>query len=521
MLARLFRWFLGLELFGRVMVGVFVFVVFTRLFYTEENWRGKRAWEACRRELIAQGVELNPDKYPPPPVPDDQNFAMTPFLAPLFDFNPKPRQPGQSPWRDVEGRERAGNFGAALLPENEPGRNPLLRLAGQMTDLERSLRLLRQNTNSSSPSPSFSNRTDAAAAVLEALEQYKPVLDELRAASHRPYSRFNVEYDAEDPMTILLPHLQVLRRASKALEVRASAALVLGKTEATLDDIRFMFFLADSIHNEPFIVSHMVRATMLQGAQQIIWEGLAQQRWSVPQLRDLQTHLEKITLLKDVGVSLGVERAAFGNKAFEFVRNRPHELRQLAGWDDNAAPLRVLLVAPSGWLYLEQVSYHRLHDEEALAGFDPQAGQIHPRIIDENKKRSDNYTNSFFSTVLHHRAFARLMLGGFCKVFQRTAVAQTGADQAAIACALERYRLANGKYPETLDALVPQFVGKLPVDVCTGQPLKYRRTDDGRFVLYSVGWNETDDGGKIVLSGNDSQTEITQGDWIWPQYVSD
>jgi hypothetical protein len=80
--------------------------------------------------------------------------------------------------------------------------------------------------------------------------------------------------------------------------------------------------------------------------------------------------------------------------------------------------------------------------------------------------------------------------------------------------ALERYRLANGQFPDTLEALAPKFIEKLPQDVIIGQPLKYHRTDDGQFVLYSVGLNETDDGGQIVLtkSGN---ADINKGDWVW------
>ena len=99
----------------------------------------------------------------------------------------------------------------------------------------------------------------------------------------------------------------------------------------------------------------------------------------------------------------------------------------------------------------------------------------------------------------------------------KAAIAQTAADQAALACALERYRLANGQFPENLTALVPQFVSQLPNDIITGEPLKYRRTDGGQFVLYSVGWNEKDDGGTIARtkeSPNNAQ-DVTQGDWVW------
>jgi len=56
---------------------------------------------------------------------------------------------------------------------------------------------------------------------------------------------------------------------------------------------------------------------------------------------------------------------------------------------------------------------------------------------------------------------------------------------------------------------------KVPIDIIGGQPLKYRRNSDGTFVLYSVGWNETDDGGTIV-PGSYGSPDFTKGDWVWP-----
>jgi hypothetical protein len=47
----------------------------------------------------------------------------------------------------------------------------------------------------------------------------------------------------------------------------------------------------------------------------------------------------------------------------------------------------------------------------------------------------------------------------------------------------------------------------LPHDIIGGQPLKYQQTD-GQFLLYSVGWNETDDGGQFNHS-------YDQADWVW------
>ena len=106
-----------------------------------------------------------------------------------------------------------------------------------------------------------------------------------------------------------------------------------------------------------------------------------------------------------------------------------------------------------------------------------------------------------------------------CPAFKLTArtfiETQSSLDLARVACALERHRLAHGDHPETLDALVPAFMASVPRDVINGQPLHYRRTADGKFRLYSVGWNERDDGGVPGVSPYGS-VDWNQGDWVWP-----
>src|SRR5690349_10662902 len=101
----------------RIVIAIVVFVTFIALLFAEENWRGKRAWTKYRAGLAARGVELNWHKLAPPPVPDDQNFAMTPFLKPLLDFNPRPfnSATAQSIWRDPNGYNRAMKFADELF----------------------------------------------------------------------------------------------------------------------------------------------------------------------------------------------------------------------------------------------------------------------------------------------------------------------------------------------------------------------------------------------------------------------
>jgi hypothetical protein len=66
---------------------------------------------------------------------------------------------------------------------------------------------------------------------------------------------------------------------------------------------------------------------------------------------------------------------------------------------------------------------------------------------------------------------------------------------AAVAMALERYRLANGRWPETLAELTLKQLGAVPTDPYDGKPLRYARHKDV-VVVYALGPDGKDDGGK-------------------------
>jgi hypothetical protein len=109
-------------------------------------------------------------------------------------------------------------------------------------------------------------------------------------------------------------------------------------------------------------------------------------------------------------------------------------------------------------------------------------------------------------------AFMTLPTSGFAA--QTVVRINNTIDLANVACALERYHLEHGEYPETLTALSPQYLEKIPPDVVDGQPLHYHRTSNGRFILYSVGWNGQDDGGVVGLNDH-GRLDFYQGDWVW------
>jgi hypothetical protein len=129
-------------------------------------------------------------------------------------------------------------------------------------------------------------------------------------------------------------------------------------------------------------------------------------------------------------------------------------------------------------------------------------------------RRADSAAQAEMKHYSLYKVQALMVFPAVGRALENFAAIQASIDLARVACALERYHLAHGDYPEMLDALAPQFIAQIPHDIINGQPLHYRRTDDGQFILYSVGWNETDDGGQVVLKKNGS-VDRTKGDWVW------
>jgi hypothetical protein len=66
------------------LLGLVIFAVTIAFLYAEENWRGRRVWENCKRELEAKGAKLDWSYYIPPPVPDDQNIFGVPEMQKWF-----------------------------------------------------------------------------------------------------------------------------------------------------------------------------------------------------------------------------------------------------------------------------------------------------------------------------------------------------------------------------------------------------------------------------------------------------
>ena len=387
------------------------------LFYAEENWRGQRAWERHKRTL--ESGSISTANYVPPRVPDSDNFAMTPFLAPLFEYIPAaPTAPVR--WLDPKGFERATRFGV-LFEEASQNVTPVRGSKSNSwlntsADLAAWRSAFLKSTNAMVQS-AISNTAPAMAAegVLAALHEYELVFEELRKASARPHSRFNIYYEQADKPSILLPHLGVLRKLILILHLRASAELASGRTDNAFETVKLMLHLTDAPRDEPFLISYLVRLAMFRLSLQPIAEGIPQ--WTPDQLATLQQKLQQFDFCRDGKRSLEAERVFLGHELIEYLRTSPNQYALLSSWanggknaGDSWDAAWLLAVAPQGWLYLEQLNYDLAFQRYVLPAIDPAQKRIDPAFTLKTAGELENFLDdSQAGLVFEHRWFASMV----------------------------------------------------------------------------------------------------------------
>lgn len=144
---------------------------------------------------------------------------------------------------------------------------------------------------------------------------------------------------------------------------------------------------------------------------------------------------------------------------------------------------------------------------EAMTFFDDAMNALVGVFADDKAEAERNLSkwNQALKVVEARDAAARLMLPNvFLSGLDRARTLDAGIrvlrEATATMCAIEIHRSEHGDLPETLGDLVPKHLKSLPVDWHTAErkSLIYRRTpgEGVGYVLYSVGYDGKDDGGK-------------------------
>jgi hypothetical protein len=490
----------GWRILRRILITLAVLATLVALLYAEEDWRGKRDWENYKHKWEAKGEKFDWQAFVPQPVPDDQNFFCAPIWTNLLKgkivMNPyhSDATPDFPVFKD--------------LPSNEFG-----YLGGEgrarITDLKIWQASYRNPTSASLAKefPITPQPQTPAKDVLFALSKFDSAIEELRQASQRSYA--NVPLNYEDGFTsasTLLPYLATLKRCTQVLQLRTVAELADGQNAKALADVKLLLYLNKSLRTSPFLISHLVRIAIVAIDLQPIWEGLAEHKWSDEQLVALEAELANVDFLVDYEFIMRGERA-FAIASFENQRLTREVIVPL----ENGGSMTLKMTwMPSAYFYQNELAIARMQQQWILPLVDTNSRVISPSALE----RANKFALAERKHFSPYKSQALMLLPAISATARKIASVQATIDLARVACALERYRLAHGEYPETLNALAPQFIEKIPHDIINGQPLHYRRADGGKFILYSVGWDAKDDGGNVVLTKNGS-VDREKGDWVW------
>jgi hypothetical protein len=471
------------------------------LFYAIENWRGARRFAEVKQRSEQHGVSLDWNSYAPPAIPDEENVAMHSLLRPLCEYeqirtpHPKGGWTVTTRWLDSNDLKR---LEAVRLPFGwqegkkfkriEPNRqHPLADLALWRT-------CFRHDTNFPSPLHPGAPAHD----VLLALGRFEPELLEMHEALGRPGCRFRLSFDERPDMQ--LRHLDVFSGFARVLRLRAAAQSAVGEGEAALADIQDIFKLADCLKAEPLLYSFRTRAAVVLNAAYAIDDGLARQAWSDAQLLRLEDLLARQELLPGLELALNGETAS--------ALRDLDTIRTVGGIVDGGK-FESLRWVPRGWFDQNNAWLANHMYQYVTPAFDSSTRRVFPATANAEAEGLKSRWLTPYSI------FARFIyLPDTRAAVRRAAYAQTLNDQALLACALERHRLATGCFPDSLAALSPDYLSAMPRDVVSDAPLRYRLSPNGGFQLWSVGWNERDEAGLVCRTQNGG-LDIEKGDWVW------
>jgi hypothetical protein len=457
----------------RLLLVLVAFVTLVALGYTIENWRGKRAWEACKREIESRGVVMDWQWVIPRPVPESENIFQAPGMAEFV--------------RGARGSPRGPATNSLAWRLQNPGPDRVGDPAAEITT------------------------ADDAREYLKWSDSFAPDFARLERALERPYAWIPGDYS--NPATIPLPDFVALRVVAQTLAQRAQAQLLLDRPEEALADLKRLHDLRRLVpaSRPAFLVKSMIHAHVTELHTSAVAAGLRTQTWREPQLATFERQLGEVDLISTALEGLRSEQALLPQLVEGLSRR---ELGQLFGpgptssFRERWLSPEWLLVrfAPRGWLYRNMV-WHVQTLQRSSDTVDLENQIVHPL---ESDARLREITTEI-GELAPNTFLAFMVTPNFPRALETVTHYQTRVNQARVVCALERYHAAHGQYPEILAALTTQFPESVPHDLVGGQPLRYDRSFDGGFRLYSIGWNERDDGGRTLQAPGQRHPL----DWVW------
>lgn len=489
-----FRWWTW-RFTRRLLLGSAVLATLIGLFYTVENWRGRRAFAAITREAAAAELSFNLGDRAQPPVSDDQNLAK----IPLFDA---PDEPNAR-------REFWNKLDTTLNPQRRDGTTRTTpnylpyTVSRAFENRPADLTALRAEIDTLSTN----NNQETFDAYLSRLA---PLLADLNeATTKRPYMRY--DYNWAKPMDIEIPQFGQIRTLAQIATLQALVHLENNRPADAAHSLTIPLRLRSAVQRDPLVISQLLAFAIENISTGAVWEGQLDHLWTTAEL-DLISRLLADDKILDSFRNAYASEAAWG---ITILLQLPESLRT-PGYsfadDRTTRSIRPLVLwAPSGWLYQNATIMGRYYLDEVLPSIDTTGARVYPEKI---RRRDDPA-----SPLRPYSAIADIMIPSVNTFPFAVGRSKTNHDLARLAVSLEKHLLTHDVYPDSLAPVLAADPALAALhDPYDGQPYRYRRDPDGGFTLWGVGQNLRDDGGAYpgtFSSTAGDRANYTTGDLVW------
>ena len=317
------------------------------------------------------------------------------------------------------------------------------------------------------------------------LKRQGGTLSLLRQAAAKSGCSFDRDY-GRPSIDMLIPELDPLRTAARLLALDAICRASDKDYRGAMEDVNAMFRMAEHVSSDPPMVSQLVAMAVDGSAVDTLRHVLASGR--VP-----PEDLAAIHLPDGVSYRTALRRAFRMEEAmclalFQQLGEGQIRLTEVANMSGGESHLgsNPPMLAPLYRVFLlgDDIAAHT----RFAAQFDRAAGLSY----DQAKLALQQFDRDLQARpggVL--TALLMPALGAAVEVAVR---AEARRGTARLGLALYTYHARNGRFPDKLDELAPDFIPALPRDPFDGQAMKFKRTEQGA-VVYSIGPDVTDNGG--------------------------
>jgi hypothetical protein len=350
------------------------------------------------------------------------------------------------------------------------------------------------------PSPNKLNAPQEGV-LREALEKYADAVKLARTLKDFPGTgRFPIKHGPDWINTNLDP-LQRARNVMSMLQYDAMLRAHDGDAAGAMESCQALLCASRSLGEEPFLIAALIRYAGEQISVATLERVLAQTEPGEDRLRAMQELLEKEIAAPILVTAIRGERGGM-DKLVEDLQKGKVKVSALTGSGGNNSWETFLLD-----LFPAFVASGR---GEQLA--------LMTRAVEASKLPAEQQGKAFDDIEQETRAtrtiVVRLLMPACSKVAMAHRRTRATLNCALVGVAVERYRLKNRQWPESLDAAIQQgFLKAVPTDPFDGQPLRYKRLADG-VVIYSVGYDGVDNGG-VISNGNPYAAGTDLGFRLW------